>query len=168
MNQLYKNLYPLFFGFPSHLCHHRALSKQFPVLYSRSSLVIYFIHSINSVCVVFVAKSYLTLFHPVDCSAPGFSVHSWRMIILQVSLSSPPLALSGEHSAWRLSSLLLCPFRAASDYICPFGQKGSCLGSEGPAQQPTPVFLPGESHEQWNLVGCSPWGHKEPDTTEVT
>ena len=34
--------------------------------------------------------------------------------------------------------------------------------------QPTPVFLPGESHGKTNLVGYSPWGHKESDTTEVT
>ena len=34
--------------------------------------------------------------------------------------------------------------------------------------QPTLVFLPGESHEQRSLVGYSPWGHTEPDTTEVT
>ena len=27
--------------------------------------------------------------------------------------------------------------------------------------QPTPVFLPGESHVQRSLVGYSPWGHKE-------
>ena len=32
--------------------------------------------------------------------------------------------------------------------------------------QPTPVFLPGETHGQRNLAGCSPWGHKELDTTE--
>ena len=32
--------------------------------------------------------------------------------------------------------------------------------------QPTPVFLPGESHGQRSLVGYSPWGHKESDTTE--
>ena len=32
--------------------------------------------------------------------------------------------------------------------------------------QPTPVFLPGESHGQRNLVGYSPWGHKESDMTE--
>ena len=25
---------------------------------------------------------------------------------------------------------------------------------------PTPVFLPGKSHRQRSLVGCSPWGHK--------
>ena len=28
---------------------------------------------------------------------------------------------------------------------------------------PTPVFLPGEFHEQRSLVGYSPWGHKESD-----
>ena len=32
--------------------------------------------------------------------------------------------------------------------------------------QPTPVFLPGESHGQRNLAGYSPWGHKESHTTE--
>ena len=28
------------------------------------------------------------------------------------------------------------------------------------------VFLPGESHGQRSLAGCSPWGRKEPDMTE--
>ena len=32
--------------------------------------------------------------------------------------------------------------------------------------QPTPVLLPGKSHGQRSLVGCSPWGHQESDTTE--
>ena len=32
--------------------------------------------------------------------------------------------------------------------------------------QPTPVSLPGESYEQWSLVGHSPRGRKESDTTE--
>ena len=36
------------------------------------------------------------------------------------------------------------------------------------AQQPTLVFLPGETHAQRSLVGYSPWGRKESDTTEVT
>ena len=31
---------------------------------------------------------------------------------------------------------------------------------------PTPVLLPGKSHGWRSLVGCSPWGHKESDTTE--
>ena len=34
------------------------------------------------------------------------------------------------------------------------------------AWQPTPVFLPGQSHGQRSLVGYSPWGHKESDMTE--
>ena len=32
--------------------------------------------------------------------------------------------------------------------------------------QPTPVLLRGKSHGQRSLVGYSPWGHKESDTTE--
>ena len=32
--------------------------------------------------------------------------------------------------------------------------------------QPTPVFLPGKFHGQRTLVGYSPWGRKESDTTE--
>ena len=43
------------------------------------------------------------------------------------------------------------------------------LGLEVPWRrewQPTPVFLPGEPHGQRSLVGYSPRGHKELDTTE--
>ena len=36
------------------------------------------------------------------------------------------------------------------------------------AWQPTPGFLPGESHGQRSLVGYSPQGHKESVTTEAT
>ena len=32
--------------------------------------------------------------------------------------------------------------------------------------QPTPVLLPGESHGWRSLLGYSPWGCKESDTTE--
>ena len=32
--------------------------------------------------------------------------------------------------------------------------------------RPTAVLLPGESHGWRSLVGCSPWGRKESDTTE--
>ena len=34
------------------------------------------------------------------------------------------------------------------------------------AWQPTPVFLPGESHGQRSLADYSPWGHKGSDKTE--
>ena len=33
-------------------------------------------------------------------------------------------------------------------------------------RHPTPVLLPGKSHGWRSLVGCSPWGHEESDTTE--
>ena len=32
--------------------------------------------------------------------------------------------------------------------------------------QPTPVFLPGKSHGQRSLMGCSPWGWNRSDMTE--
>ena len=35
------------------------------------------------------------------------------------------------------------------------------------AVEPTPVFLPGESHDR-SLGGYSPCGHKKSETTEVT
>ena len=43
------------------------------------------------------------------------------------------------------------------------------LGQEDSLEEgmtPTPVFLSGESHGQRSLVGYSPLGHKESDTTE--
>ena len=56
------------------------------------------------------------------------------------------------------------------------GQKtlGTHVGLSGQARgffrrrqwHPTPVLLPGKSHGWGSLVGCSPWGRKESDTTE--
>ena len=55
--------------------------------------------------------------------------------------------------------------------VCNVGDLGSIPGSgrspgEGNGQS-TPVLLPGKSHGQRSLVGYSPWGHKELDTTEL-
>ena len=36
------------------------------------------------------------------------------------------------------------------------------------AWQPTPAFLPRESHGRRSLAGCSPWGWKKLDMTEAT
>ena len=49
------------------------------------------------------------------------------------------------------------------------GTRVRSLGREDPQEkemQPTPVLLPGKSHGQGSLVGYSPWGRKELDTTE--
>ena len=40
------------------------------------------------------------------------------------------------------------------------------FGTASRKWQPTPVFLPGESHGQRSLVDYSPWGCKESDMTE--
>ena len=51
------------------------------------------------------------------------------------------------------------------------GDVGSIPGQEDPMEvgrQPTPVFLPKESHGRRSLVGDSPWGRKESDPTEAS
>ena len=63
------------------------------------------------------------------------------------------------------ASCCLLPFphrylKSISDLTC-------CKHSSRRRQwQPTPVLLPGKSHGQRSLVGCSPWGLEESDTTE--
>ena len=64
-----------------------------------------------------------------------------------------------------------CPTVKAD--CCDALQSGSPIAQgleDGPWRrkwQPMPVFLPGESHAQRSLAGCSPWGRKELDTTEA-
>ena len=50
-------------------------------------------------------------------------------------------------------------------FSLPFAN-GSVLWMTMRQWQPTPVLLPGKSHGQRSLVGCSPCGRKESDTTE--
>ena len=52
-----------------------------------------------------------------------------------------------------------CPSRTPRVYpnSCPWWRR---------QWHPTPVLLPGKSHGWSRLVGCSPWEHKELDTTE--
>ena len=98
-----------------------------------------------------------TLCDPMDCSPPGSSVHGLfqaKMEWIAVSYSrgfswSRKIPDSGSNShilLWQADSLPLVPP----------GRR---------AWQPTPVFLPGESHGQRGLAGYSPWGPKESDRT---
>ena len=57
-----------------------------------------------------------------------------------------------------------------NESACSVGEPGSTTGLEKipwrKEWQPTPVFLPGESHGQRKLVSYIPWDRKELDTTE--
>ena len=50
------------------------------------------------------------------------------------------------------------------------GQTGALWQPRGVRQRrqwhSSPLLLPGISHGRRSLVGCGPWGHEEPDTTE--
>ena len=67
--------------------------------------------------------------------------YSWASLVAQMVKNSP---------VWDLGSI---PWLGRSH-------------REGRERLSTPVFLPGEFHGQRSLVGYSPWGCKEPDTTE--
>ena len=69
----------------------------------------------------------------------------------------------------------LQPYRLyPTRFLCPWNSLGKNTGvgchffflGIFPKWQPTPELLPGKSHEQRSVVGYSPWGRKELDTTE--
>ena len=89
-----------------------------------------------------VAQSCPTLSDPMECSLPGSSVYG----IFQARVP--------EWGAIAFSS----------NNLLHFFLTGPQLKERRKQWQPTPVLLPGKSHRQRSLVGCSPWGHEESDT----
>ena len=71
----------------------------------------------------------------------------------------PPSHLSTSSQSTRLSSLC-CAFL----FFLVLGYLG--LVTQRRQWQPTPVLLPGKTHGRRSLVGCSPGGLEESDTTE--
>ena len=129
-----------------------------------------------------VGQSCPTLCDPVDYNPPGPSVHGFLQarILEWVAIPSPEDFPNPEikpmSPALQADSLLSEPDGAS-------GKEPSCqcrrykrpglspwVGEIPWSRkwQPTPVFLPGESHGQRSLVGYTPWGHKELGTTEAT
>ena len=73
--------------------------------------------------------------------------------------------LSQELASFSLLFIICSPSCWAMSLIISDGlNKSSILWRR--QWHPTPVLLPGKSHGQRSLVGCSPWGRKESDTTE--
>ena len=56
-----------------------------------------------------------------------------------------------------MSMLFLCPSLSVSIFM-----------SQRRQWHPTPVLLPGKPHGRRSLVGCSPWGREESDTTATS
>ena len=82
----------------------------------------------------------------VSCTAAGFFTEPQEQ---------PPGGTSGKDSA--------CQCRRHK------GRRFPPWVGQSPSRrqwQPTPVLLPEKSHGRRSLVGYSPWGHKESDTTE--
>ena len=110
MNQLYVYILPLVYGFPSHLSHHRALSR-FPELHSRFSLVIKFIH--NWVCLSnpisqLIPPSLSSLGVPtlvlfIGVSVSVYSPFSWIILSKWQILISDPVS---SHAKKRESSYI--------------------------------------------------------------
>ena len=107
-----------------------------------------------------------TLCDPMDCSPPGSSVHG----ILQARILewvTMPSSKGPSHPGIKptsLSSLSLAGGFFISRATWDPGVK--CRGLRWVRWHPTPVLLPGKSQEQRSLLGCSPWGRSESDTTE--
>ena len=77
------------------------------------------------------------------------------------------VAFDNSYEALKASQVLLAaknPLANARDTDLPQVEKISWRT----AWQPTPVSLPGVSHGQRSLGGCSPWGHEQSYVTEVT
>ena len=99
----------------------------------------------------------------------SFSVLDTPKNYVYASLMFLPISIFG-HNHWYSASLV-----AQSVKNLPAGQETyvRSLGWESLGSIPrrrkwqtTPVFLPGESHGQRSLVGCSPWGCKASGMTE--
>ena len=103
-----------------------------------------------------VDKSCLTDCHPGNCSIPGIPVLHCSWNFLRFMSIECPFGLP-----WWLRGLSIC-LHCGRPGLDPWVGQIPWRRQ----WQPTPVLLPGESHGRRSLVGYSPWGRKESDTTE--
>ena len=67
---------------------------------------------------------------------------------------------------WQVGFLTAGPPEKSSNLIAVQFTISEFWGPDKKQWHPTPVLLPGKFHGQRSLVGCSPWGSEESDTTE--
>ena len=84
-------------------------------------------------------------------------------------------SLAGNPSLNRSERSTVCPVWLGQEstwHLGPEEFQGKIqLASTSPRRRqwhPTPELLPGKSHGWRSLVGCSPWGCKESDTTSLS
>ena len=133
-------------------------------------------------CVFSVTQLCPTLCIPMDCSPPGSSVHGDSPgkntgvgchFLLQGSFSTQ----GSNQCILRLlhfTQILYCWASLVANMVkklpAMLRTQVQSVDQEDPLRrtwQPTPVFLPGESHGEKSLTVYSPRGHTELDTTEV-
>ena len=147
------------------------------------------------VCVCVCVLSYLTVYSPIDCSPPGFSVHGiFQARILEYVAISYSRGSSRPRD-WIHITCISCIGRRTLYHECHLGSHiyGFLGGTHGKASacqcrrcrwcgfnpwvgknpesrkwQHIPVFLPGKSHGQRSLVDYSLWGCKQSDMTAHT
>ena len=113
------------------------------------------------------AQSCPTLSDPINCGPPGSSVHGIFQARILEQVAFPPPGDLPDPGIKPTSPALAGGFFT----IGPPGKPLIDLLELNDIRwrrkwQPTPVFLPGKSHWWRKLVGYSPWGRKESDTTE--
>ena len=114
----------------------------------------------------YTAKNHFLPFWGLEVRVQDRSTREWFQV--------KPLPL-----ACRVAAFLLCSHKAFPLFAfytllvsLSFLKKALVLLAQGPTLlrrrqwHPTTVLLPGKCHEWRSLVGCSPWGREESDTTE--
>ena len=118
-------------------------------------------HLVTSYC-LFTVKceavlSLRSLCGPVECSSPGSSVHG---IFQARNTGGGCIPTPGDLPDPGIEPVSLALPALAGGFFTPSATWWRRQW------HPTPVLLPGESHGRRSLVGCSPWGLEESDTTE--
>ena len=106
----------------------------------------------------------------MNCSLPGSSVHRHYQARILEWVVMP----SSRGSSWPRNQTGVS--RIAGGFFTSWAAREAHKMARDPLiswtqavekqRHPTPVLLPGKSHGQRSLVGCSPWGRWELDTTE--